>query len=202
MANPPTNMAPDEQIAALQQLADATTLASHAQGSFATVLGEAQSALKNLTGIAQDSVTSLNNLGTTAAAQTDKFSILSAGVIKARDNFQSFGAIDLKNIPTFSGHLNDLKQALASGGTAASVATKAIYDLTARLQGAGVAQHLIAEASKRGAEGLANLATNIMNNADNALKMQASFLGLSAWLSPCLSPEFLSPPYQTPRRYC
>lgn len=180
MANPPTTLTPAEQITALQQLTDATTVAANAQGSFASILGEAQNSLKSLLDIAKDTGVSLNNLGNTAAAQTDKFGILSAGVIKARDNFQSFGAIDLKNIPTFSGHLADLRQALASGGTAAATATKAIYDLTTRLQNAGVAQHLIAEAAKRGAEGLANLASNIMANADNALKMQASFIGLSA----------------------
>jgi hypothetical protein len=172
---------PEEQaVEALQQMESATNSASAAQDIFSGVLDKSSSALRSLNDMAKSSGISLTNLGSIAARQSDAFGILGAGVIKARDNFQSFGAIDLKNIPTFSGQVGDLKQALDSGGTAASEAKKHMLDMATKLYGATTATKMMAEAAKGGVAGLTALGSNMLNNADNALKMQASFIGLSA----------------------
>lgn len=151
-----------------------------AQGSLDTVLNNVRGAMDLLNQRLTDAGTNMTSLTSLTDNQLDQFTVLTAGVVKARDAFQGLSGISFENLSTFTEQINDLKAALASGSTAASGLSGMIGVLGKQLIDAGVPQTAINAAFQQGTGAVLNLAQGLLTHADNMLKAQSVTIQLAA----------------------
>jgi hypothetical protein len=179
MVDTPSGPLTAEQAVIANEITRAQQDLTNATSNYSSVVNDASNVLNRLQSSLQNAGKDLNQMDTLTSGATAAFFGLGTAVIKAQDQFRGFETSN-KYVNTFGGHVNDLRQMLASGGTAASVATQKISELSNAFKKAGGSSSQLAAAQKMGSVATLNFLKNMFDNADNALKMQNAYIHLSA----------------------
>lgn len=166
--------------AALDALTEATEKAARADAAMGSPLNLASAMFDRFKKAIGDAGVSIKNMTTLTQQQAEVLSIVAAGAIHARTSFEGLSNVDTAGLITFKSQIDDIRQGLLSGGTAASKAKDSILALTDGLKKSGVPDNLISAAVKKGSEAVLDLAQSSLAYSDNALKLQNAYLQLSA----------------------
>lgn len=169
-----------EQTTLINNYTTAVQNNSKAQGDLDTILGNVSTSMDMIGQKLNTAGVSLNNLSSLTNTQLQQFTVLTTGVIKAREAFEGLAGIDYTGLSTLSDVMVDLKEAFASGGTAAADLTSAVGILGKKLVDAGVPQSAITEAFKKGGSAVVDLAVGLMKHADNMTRAQNAYLQMTA----------------------
>lgn len=190
MSNPsdPTNPTPSvtpfiptqEQSDLIRQYTATVQDNTRAQGDLNTVLGNVKTAMDDISKQAAAAGVSLNGLSSLTEQQLQQLTLLTTGIIKTREAFQGLTGVDFSGISTFSDQIKDLREAFASGGTAASNMGNIIDVLARKLVEAKVPQSAVNEALKQGGLAILNLSDGLLKHADNMLKLQTAYVQMAA----------------------
>lgn len=169
-----------EQTTLVQNYTAAVQDNASAQGNLDTVMGNVKDAMDIINDRLNTAGVNMSNLTSLTDQQLQEFTVLTTGVIKAREAFQGLSGIDFSNLSTFTSQMADLKAAIASGGTAASGLSSMVGTLGKQLLDAGVPQTAITAAFKQGAGAVVSLAQGLAMHADNMLRAQSVTIQLAA----------------------
>lgn len=126
------------------------------------------------------SATNLRNLSNPASNLTSKFGLLTTGILGAEKSFSNIG-FDSKNINNFSNQLGGIIGILQNPGSFSKTAIDEAKGAIVRLlEASGASGNSIKKAISEGPGALVELAKNILETADNGLRMQNAFLQLSS----------------------
>lgn len=165
---------------ALNALTEAVEKNAKADAAMGTPLNLASSMFDRFKKAISEAGVSIKNMTTLTQQQAEVLSVVAAGAIHARTSFEGLSNVDTTGLITFKSQIDDIKQGLLSGGTAAAKAKDSISLLIDGLKKSGVPDNLISAAVKKGSEAVLDLAQNSLAYSDNALKLQNAYLQLSA----------------------
>jgi hypothetical protein len=184
MADTPNTPQTAEQAAALTKgLGELTTQITNNQqalGSWEQFMSSCAEGLHKIEDVASNAGVSLSNLTDLTDAQTDTIAKLGGAFIKAREAFAGFAGVDYSGLSTLTSQMNNIKEALFSGGTAAADAGKVIEDLIPKLRNMGATEAQINKAKQDGAKGVLDLATNMAAYSDNMARAQTASVQMAA----------------------
>jgi hypothetical protein len=181
MADPviPATPTPDDvnNLAAIGELANK---AKDAFDGFGSAAQFAQGAISSFTNSLGNFKISLDSSKSLTESQTVAFGMLSASILGVRKSFDNLGSgIDPRPLSTFTSQIDDLRNSLLSGNNAfASAAEKAKAMAEAVAKATGMA--VPAEIVKQGVNAISKFAKNMLESADNALRLQNAYIQLSA----------------------
>jgi hypothetical protein len=183
----PTTPLTQQQVDMANQYAEAYSAIGANAGTASTVLTNLGGVLGKLDDALARQQISLNNLSTLNDQQIQDLTLITSGFIKARESFVGFANVDTSGLSTFSDQMKDLREALFSGGTAASEAAKAIEQHAKALFGDARARDIISEGMKKGqamSESLLSAiekeGAGVMTHADNMLRLQNAYVQMAA----------------------
>lgn len=169
-----------DQITLLNQYTDAVANYRNVESGLDTILDKVSESWDTLNQRMQAAGTSLDTLGALNDQQVTQLGLVASGVFKAREAFTGLAGIDFGNLSTFKETISDIRDALFSGGTAASDFVGIIGSLTKALSGAGVPQQAINTAWQKGTSAVLDLASSIITHADNLTRAQSAYVQMAA----------------------
>lgn len=157
------------------QLENLSDIAKNSQDSFNSlnkVVGESGSLFSGLSNMINGVGISLNTTRSLTDTQATQFSLLSNAVLGARDSYKSLAGTDFSG---FKNQVEDLvKISTESPVGPAAAAARSVLESVASASG-----KTSADISKMSTQALGLLATSLLTSADNTLKLQTGFIGLS-----------------------
>lgn len=191
MADPTTPTTPGaltpDQVALADQLAQSYSVVNNNASTMDTVMNKLGSTMNQLNDALAANQISLNDLSSLTNQQINEVTLITTGFIKAREAFTGFANVDTRGLSTFSDQLKDIKDALFSGGTAASAAARSLENLAKSMFGDAAASNIMNEARKKGQqistallESLEKEGAGVIMHADNMLRLQNAYIQMSA----------------------
>jgi hypothetical protein len=163
----------EESANQLSTMSGMTNKAGLALNSFNDVTKSAGSLFNIFNRNVQELGVSLNTTKALTDKQTTQFALLGNAVLGARS---SYAALAGTNFSGFKDQFEDLKKILTESPAGSAAATAIELRMKALALAGGSTSAEIAKLSK---DGLLKLAESFVISADNALKLQAGFIGLS-----------------------
>jgi hypothetical protein len=161
----------------LQEFASISNITTEAIGFLHTAMDKANLELAQLSNFAVGAGTSLSKMGDITSHHAEQFGLLAAGVIKAKDSFSGLAGIDTSTLNTFNNQLQEMNSSLLSNDTALGEMRSGLISL---LQASGAAPDILKKAFTEPIAAIEKIAKNILDSADNGLKLQNAFIQLSA----------------------
>ena len=173
-------------VDAYTNIANASKNLADTQRSNLGVMDLVNKAFSVMHDVAKGPGVSLDNLSALTDQQIEKFGDLATATIAARESFAGFAGVDYSGVANFGDHLQNIKEALDSGGTAAMTAAKAVDDMATKYLSAGVKTETINKAKKAGiniSKALLGTLTaegqGIIQHADNMNRARVAYIQMA-----------------------
>jgi hypothetical protein len=187
MADTPTTPQSVNIAESLHQVTKLQQEYTDAMAKSSDMMGIVKDAMASVDAILNRVGVSLSNLTALTEQQIEALSLVGSGFISAREAFAGFANVDYSGLSTFREQLNDIQEALFSGGMAAEAAQKEIERLSKSLLGAGVAQGVINKARAAGLnpsnallEVIKQETLSMLTHADNMNRAQTAYVQMAA----------------------
>lgn len=148
--------------------------------SLTNIFNQAGTALSGLSNKFKNAGLDLSNMGVLTGKSSAAFGALTTSIIGAQKSFESFAGVDTQRLTTFNDQVGQLIKTLTTPGTAVGAMSEAIDRTKNVLISMGRSATEVNSVIKQGPAFLAKYAENILVSADNALRLQNSFLQLTA----------------------
>ena len=173
-----TTAAINEQTTAVGNLTSATNTQSAAYRSLNSVSDLVQSSMANIESVANSVGVSMGNITSLTNEQIEKFGLLSAAFVNAREAFVNFSNVDYSGLTTFSAQIKHIGDALSN--VPAEKMAESLGSLGNVLLKSGVSQSTWTATLGKGKEAVLELATNVFKHADNMLRAQTAYVQMAA----------------------
>ncbi len=172
--------AEDALTDSLNRNEEAGRRASETLNLFNSVSSYSKTVLDSLNIRLKESGIDLENLGNPATMATSKFGLLATAVVGATESFKGLQGVDTGNLSTFKDQLKDTVDILSQSGTTGSIAASALNKISNMLMSMGRPASEVNSKLKEGISAFKMYAMNVIESADNGLRLQNALIQLSA----------------------